>query len=74
VTERDTPQDDDVTLAEIELESDVMDADVEGIGPTPERPPHEQIRPAHDPPKLDEADLVEAEAEADVMDADIEGS
>jgi hypothetical protein len=70
--ERNTPQTDDVTLAEIELESDVMDADVEGLSPAPERPRHETVRAAH-PPELDETDLVEAEAEADIMDADVEG-
>jgi hypothetical protein len=72
--ERSTPQNDDVTLAEIELESDVMDADVEGIAPPPERPAHGAITPAHEPAQLDEVDLAEAEAEADVMDADVEGS
>jgi hypothetical protein len=71
--ERSTPQDDDVTLAEIELESDVMDADVEGLSPAPETPRREPVQPAHEPPQLDDVDLAEAEAEADVMDADIEG-
>jgi hypothetical protein len=67
------PELDDVTLAEIELESDVMDADVEGLAPAPERPQAAPAEPVQDQPELDEVDLAEAEAEADVMDADVEG-
>ena len=72
--ERANQETDDLTLAEAEVESDVMDADVEGLAPAPDRPAAEPIAPAHEPPQLDDTDLVEAEAEADVMDADVEGS
>jgi hypothetical protein len=71
--ERTNPEKDDVTLAEIELESDVMDADVEGLGPAPDRPAATPSEPGEDQPGLDEIDLAEAEAETDVMDADVEG-
>jgi hypothetical protein len=67
------PEQDDVTLAEIELESDVMDADVEGLAPAPE-PPHAQSDElTGNRPELDEVDLAEAELETDLMDADLEG-
>lgn len=72
--ERANQEPDDLTLAEAELESDIMDADVEGLAPTPDRPPTEPTTPAHEPAQLDDVDLAEAEAEADVMDADVEGS
>jgi hypothetical protein len=71
--ERTNPEQDDVTLAEIELESDVMDADVEGLAPAPDRPAATPSEPGEDQPGLDEIDLAEAEAETDVMDADVEG-
>jgi hypothetical protein len=71
--ERTNPAQDDVTLAEVELESDVMDADVEGLSPAPERPAAAPAGPGDDRPGLDEVDLAEAEAETDVMDADVEG-
>ena len=71
--ERTNPEQDDVTLAEIEVESDVMDADVEGIAPAPEPPRGEGDAPAGDRPALDEVDLAEAELETDLMDADVEG-
>jgi hypothetical protein len=71
--ERTNPEQDDVTLAEVELESDVMDADIEGLAPAPERPPAPPSQPGPDRPELDELDLVEAELETDVMDADVEG-
>jgi hypothetical protein len=71
--ERTNPEQDDVTLAEIEVESDVMDADVEGLAPAPERPSAPPSEPGPDRPELDELDLAEAEVETDVMDADIEG-
>jgi hypothetical protein len=72
--ERPNQEPNDVTLAEAELESDVMDADVEGLAPAPDRPPTEPTAPVHEPAQLDDVDLAEAEAEADVMDADVEGS
>jgi hypothetical protein len=71
--ERPNPEQDDVTLAEIELESDLMDADVEGLGRA-ERSAAVPAEPVHEAAKLDDNDLAEAEAEADVMDADVEGS
>jgi hypothetical protein len=74
VTEQRQPEQDDVTLAEIEVESDIMDADIEGLAPAHERAPHEALTRAHEPPELSEEDLAEAEAEADVMDADVEGA
>ena len=67
------PELDDLTLAEIEVESDVMDADIEGIGPVPEPSRAEANAPAGDRLELDEVDLAEAELETDVMDADLEG-
>jgi lipoprotein-anchoring transpeptidase ErfK/SrfK len=63
---------DDVTLAEIEAERDVMDADVEGIS-TAEPSAATRGEPVNDPAERDELDQVEAELEADVMDADVEG-
>jgi hypothetical protein len=71
--ERANQEPDDVTLAEVEVETDVMDADVEGLS-EPERSAAEPAQPAHEPAQLDDVDLAEAEAEADVMDADVEGS
>jgi hypothetical protein len=71
--ERTDPEQDDVTLAEIELESDVMDADVEGLAPAPEPQAARADEPARERPELDEVDLAEAELESDVMDADLEG-
>jgi hypothetical protein len=72
--ERTDPEQDDVTLAEVEAERDVMDADVEGLAPPPDAPPTAPREPAGDAPQLDELDQVEAELEADVMDADVEGA
>ena len=72
--ERTEPEQDDVTLAEIEAERDVMDADIEGLAPPPDGPTATPVEPAHEPPQLDELDQVEAELEADVMDADVEGA
>ena len=71
--ERTNPEQDDVTLAEIEVESDVMDADVEGISPAPEPSRGNADAPAGNRPELDEVDLAEAELETDVMDGDVEG-
>ena len=71
--ERTNPEQDDVTLAEIELESDVMDADVEGISPAPEPQRGVTDELPGDRPELDEVDLAEAELETDLMDADLEG-
>jgi hypothetical protein len=71
--ERTNPEQDDVTLAEIEVESDVMDADVEGISPAPGPSPRKADAPAGNRPELDEVDLAEAELETDMMDADLEG-
>jgi hypothetical protein len=70
--ERTNTEQDDVTLAEVELESDLMDADVEGLG-EPQRSAATPPEPAHQPAELDDDQLAEAEAEADVMDADVEG-
>jgi hypothetical protein len=71
--ERRNPEQDDVTLAEAELESDLMDADIEGLGPAG-RSAAQPAKPVHEPVQLDDDELAEAEAEADVMDADVEGS
>ena len=71
--ERTNPEQDDVTLAEIEVESDVMDADVEGFAPAPEAPHAPADELPGDRPQLDEVDLAEAELETDLMDADLEG-
>jgi hypothetical protein len=71
--ERTNPEQDDVTLAEIELESDVMDADVEGLAPAPVPPQAPTDELPGDRPQLDEVDLAEAELETDLMDADLEG-
>jgi hypothetical protein len=71
--ERTNPEQDDVTLAEIEVESDVMDADVEGISPAPEPSRGQADEPSANRAQLDEVDLAEAELETDVMDADVEG-
>jgi hypothetical protein len=71
--ERRDQEPDDVTLAEVELESDLMDADIEGLGPAPERSAAAPSKPARAPAELTDDELAEAEAEADVMDADVEG-
>jgi hypothetical protein len=71
--ERTNPEQDDVTLAEIEVESDVMDADVEGLAPAPDAPRAPADELPGNRPELDEVDLAEAELETDVMDADLEG-
>jgi len=55
-------------LAEAELETDVMDADLE----EPDEPvPVTEPEPAKS--TLSEEELAEAELESDVMDADVEG-
>ena len=69
--QRTNPEQDDVTLAEIEVESDIMDADVEGLAPAPERPAMTPVEPVGAAAELDEVDLAEADASADITEADV---
>jgi len=57
----------DELLAEVEAESDLLDADVEEPEPPIRTAERERISP-----DLDPQDVVEAEAEADLVDADLE--
>jgi hypothetical protein len=57
----------DDQLAEADAESDVLDADIEDVGPSRSAAAREPLRP-----HLGPGDLVEAEAEADLVDADID--